>query len=82
MVTSMKEMKIKSSVGIASGLVFCGTVGNLRRRELAVVGDSVNVAARLMGVVKETIVNEGFPIICCSITVEEVRCICIYVRCT
>ena len=35
-------------VGIASGLTFCGEVGNERRREYAAVGDTVNLAARLM----------------------------------
>lgn len=36
------------SVGVASGLTFCGTVGNDRRREYTVLGSVVNLAARLM----------------------------------
>lgn len=35
-------------VGIASGLVFCGLVGGALRREYTVMGDTVNLAARLM----------------------------------
>lgn len=34
--------------GVNSGLVFCGPIGSSTRREYAVIGDSVNVSARLM----------------------------------
>ena len=35
-------------MGLASGLLFCGDVGAAQRREYTVMGDAVNVAARLM----------------------------------
>jgi len=35
-------------IGVASGLVFCGLVGADLRREYTVLGDTVNLAARLM----------------------------------
>ncbi len=39
---------IPASLGVASGRVYCGVVGDARRSELAVVGDPMNLAARLM----------------------------------
>ncbi|GIW70500.1 MAG: adenylate/guanylate cyclase domain-containing protein [Planctomycetota bacterium] len=39
---------LRSDCGVATGRVFCGPVGNPRRREYALVGDAVNLAARLM----------------------------------
>ena len=46
--SEMKKQKIECSIGIASGRVFCGPVGCPYRCEYAFVGDSVNLAARLM----------------------------------
>ncbi|RYH30580.1 hypothetical protein EON65_04680 [archaeon] len=36
------------SIGITTGKVFTGTVGSVLRKEYAAIGDSVNMAARLM----------------------------------
>ena len=40
-------------VGVATGAVYCGEVGTDVRREYAVIGDSVNLAARLMCAARE-----------------------------
>ncbi len=40
--------QVEFGIGITSGLAFCGAVGNSRRREYTIMGDVVNLAARLM----------------------------------
>jgi class 3 adenylate cyclase/tetratricopeptide (TPR) repeat protein len=48
------------AVGVATGPVFCGELGTVHRRDLAVVGGSVNLAARLMGAAsnREILIDE------------------------
>jgi class 3 adenylate cyclase len=46
--TALKELDRPSAIGITSGLVFCGPVGSQRRCEYTMVGNVVNMAARLM----------------------------------
>lgn len=41
--------QLKVQVGLAAGLVFNGPLGAPQRREYTVIGDTVNLAARLMG---------------------------------
>ncbi|HYF62731.1 MAG TPA: adenylate/guanylate cyclase domain-containing protein, partial [Herpetosiphonaceae bacterium] len=45
---TLRQLKLNSAIGIASGAVFCGEIGNAQRREYTMIGDVVNVAARLM----------------------------------
>ena len=44
----IRDLRPGARIGMASGLAFCAEVGNDRRREYATVGDTSNVAARLM----------------------------------
>jgi class 3 adenylate cyclase len=42
------QLSIESSIGVTSGTAFCGLVGGRQRREYTVLGDVVNLSARLM----------------------------------
>jgi class 3 adenylate cyclase len=44
----LKKLGVHSSIGITTGRVFCGLVGNDVRRVYTFLGNSVNLAARLM----------------------------------
>lgn len=46
--SAMAELDLKGSIGVATGVVFCGTVGSEIRCEYTVLGHVVNLAARLM----------------------------------
>ena len=39
---------VECAVGIATGRVYCGEIGNARRREYTIIGRVVNLAARIM----------------------------------
>lgn len=49
----LNELGYTASIGIATGIAFCGPVGNSLRREYAMVGDVVVLSARLMGQAEE-----------------------------
>eukprot|EP00002_Diphylleia_rotans_P027014 TRINITY_DN5405_c0_g1_i1.p1 TRINITY_DN5405_c0_g1~~TRINITY_DN5405_c0_g1_i1.p1 ORF type:complete len:2405 (+),score=475.09 TRINITY_DN5405_c0_g1_i1:72-7286(+) len=53
------KLGLASTVGITTGSVFCGAVGSKDRREYAVVGDIVNLSARLMVAAKTTLAKNG-----------------------
>lgn len=45
----------RAGIGIATGRAFCGALGSPQRGEYAILGDAVNVAARLMQAAREEI---------------------------
>jgi len=69
----LKKLSIRSSIGITTGQVFCGLVGNDVRRVYTFLGNSVNLAARLMALgisQKDVIEREGIAILCDRPTYE------------
>jgi class 3 adenylate cyclase/tetratricopeptide (TPR) repeat protein len=55
----LNKMALSCSIGVTSGQVFCGTVGNHQRREYTIIGDVVNLAARLMQAATDTILCDA-----------------------
>jgi predicted ATPase/class 3 adenylate cyclase len=45
---ALEAMGLRCSIGVTTGIAFCGSVGAPHRREYTVMGDVVNLAARLM----------------------------------
>ena len=45
-------LRLKTGIGISTGLVFSGVIGSLRKKEFSSIGEAVNIAARLQGLAK------------------------------
>jgi class 3 adenylate cyclase/tetratricopeptide (TPR) repeat protein len=60
--SSLASLGCQASVGVTTGRAFCGPVGNGWRREYTVLGDVINLAARLMA--------QAAPILCDRTTME------------
>ena len=58
----LNDLGWQCAIGISSGRVFCGTIGDEHRREYTLMGDNVNLAARLMQA------SKGKGILCDEVT--------------
>lgn len=66
-VQALRALEMRGYVGVTTGLTFSGVIGSSRRREYTMMGDTVNLSARLMQVSKdpETPLNlEAGPVLC------------------
>ena len=67
---------VHSFIGITTGRIFCGSIGNDSRREYTIIGNAVNLSARLMGVASaqyDLIARQGIPILCDRLTYESAK---------
>jgi len=72
----MSRLKVRSYIGITTGRIFCGSIGNPSRREYTTIGNAVNLSARLMGaaVKQEELVDKyGIPILCDRATFDAAK---------
>lgn len=46
--TKLNKMNVRNAIGVSTGLAFCGMIGNYQRQEYTMIGNVINLAARLM----------------------------------
>lgn len=72
----LKALNVRSFIGVATGRIFCGSVGNETRREYTTIGNAVNLSARLMaaaGMLDELTARYGIPILCDRATYDSAK---------
>ncbi len=72
----LTNLRVPSYIGIATGRIFCGSVGNDARREYTIIGNAVNLSARLMGTASlqdELIAKYMVPILCDRVTFDSAK---------
>ena len=62
----LEDLGVEASMGVATGSAFCGSVGNTLRREYSMIGDVVNVAARLAQAAAQDHPQEGTVTVLCD----------------
>jgi class 3 adenylate cyclase/tetratricopeptide (TPR) repeat protein len=72
----LTKLNIRSFIGITTGRIFCGSIGNESRREYTIIGNAVNLSARLMGAASrldELADKYGVPILCDRMTYDSAK---------
>jgi class 3 adenylate cyclase len=55
----LKKLGLKTAIGVTTGRAYCGSVGSPRRCEYTIMGDVVNMAARLMQAAPDSILCDA-----------------------
>jgi len=66
----LSKMNLNVSIGVASGPVYCGTLGDKHRCEYTLMGDGVNTAARLMSLANDDVLCDSITASACRNDVE------------
>lgn len=72
----LEALKVHSHIGVTTGRIFCGSIGNDARREYTTIGNAVNLSARLMGVAsrQDAIIEKfGIAILCDRATYDSAK---------
>jgi class 3 adenylate cyclase/tetratricopeptide (TPR) repeat protein len=69
----LRKIGITCAIGMATGSVFCGERGSIRRRDYAMIGGTMNLAARLMQAAEVLDHGSAAPVLCDSATYEVAR---------
>src|SRR6266540_5446809 len=72
----LANLNVRSYIGVATGRIFCGSVGNESRREYTIIGNAVNLSARLMTAASkqdELIDKYAVPILCDRLTYDSAK---------
>ena len=67
---------IHGAIGLTTGRVFCGLIGTDQRREYTFLGNSVNLAGRLMSLAlqqTEILEGKGIAVLCDRVTYEAAK---------
>jgi class 3 adenylate cyclase len=56
---ALEKLGVRCAIGLATGRAFCGAAGNQVHREYDVIGEVMNLAARLMQAAPDTILCDG-----------------------